>query len=76
MLKGALWDKIKTEDSKESCFETRKLSLKFQETSIFNIHHLKGFRDTVYLSRKTTITIRMYNESIGQQHLHAQFKQS
>ena len=33
--------------SNKSSFEMRKPSLEFQETSIFYIHHLKGFRGTI-----------------------------
>ena len=34
-----------TPDSNESSFETRKPSLEFRETSNFQIHHSKGFRE-------------------------------
>ena len=33
--------------SNKSSFEMRKPSLEFQETSIFYIRHLKGFRETI-----------------------------
>ena len=63
-----------TRASNESSFETRKRSVKLWETSIFYIHHLKGFQETIYFSRKKTITIRTYIERTYQQHLRLQFK--
>ena len=35
----------------------RKYWVEFWETSIFYIHHLKGFWDTIYFSRKINTTI-------------------
>ena len=57
-----------TPDSNESSFETRKPSLEFRETSNFQIHHSKGFRETIYFSRNI-ITIRTYSERTDQQPL-------
>ena len=46
-----------------------KPSLEFLETSIFYIHHLKGFGETIYFSKNITITIHTYGDRTNQQHL-------
>jgi len=45
------------QNSNESSLKMQKSSLKFQETSIFDIHRSKGFQEMIHFSRKITTTI-------------------
>ena len=45
---------------------------RLKERCSFDIHHLKGFQETIYFSRKKTITICTYLERTDQQHLRLQ----
>ena len=65
-----------TRASNESSFETRKLGLKFWETSIFYTHHSKRFQEMIYFLRNITITIRTYIKYKDQRNLRVQFEQS
>ena len=51
---------------------TQKLSLEFRETSIFYVHQPKRFRETIYFSRKITITIPTKSETTNSQLLNVQ----
>ena len=68
---------------KERCVTRKKLEqylslkqIEFRETSIFHIHHLKGFWEMIYFLRNITTTICTYSEHTDQQHLRVEFKQS
>ena len=63
---------MKTEDYlklEPTEFQNATLSLEFPETSMFYIHHLKGFWDTIYLSRKINLH---KSKQYSQEHLHVQ----
>ena len=63
-----------TQASNKSSFETRKTSLESPETSIFYLHHSKGFRGTIYFLRNITVTTLTYSKSTDQQHLCVVFR--
>ena len=52
------WKQKNTSNYNKLSIKTQTLSLQFQETSIFYIHLLKGFWDTIYFSRKIKTAIR------------------
>ena len=66
------WEQKNTSNSNKLSFNMQTLSLEFQETSIVYIHHLKGFWDTIYFSRKIKTAIRKNSKRYSQEHLHVQ----
>ena len=66
------WKQKNTSNSNKLSFKTQTLSLGFWETSIFYVHNLKGFWDTIYFSRKIKTTIHKNSKRYTQEHLHVQ----
>ena len=52
-------------------FQNAKIETSFEKQAFFYIHHLKGFWDMIYFSRKMK-TICKNNKRYSQEHLHVQ----